>query len=296
MDTSRKSWNSTVLATSCFAVLVGNPAVAFAGDSTPKERQEIENALKKKECFEANELIKAALAKSPNSSSVPEWNFRLIQCYGGNRDGFGEAIRFYFDQQVATWAKDKPCDDVEKYVSSIDKKFDGYVNRADWLYSVARCYEREDQQKGVSRYKQLLTSYPESEATVYAQFRLNWIQGDRNWVYAGQNDLMKKVRKALLSRDERALTKYASKSSFRKSFGERGKAVSYDSGPKFELAGAFKKSKPLIGDVIAKEAKLYLMQVVFPAEEYPFWYFEFRNLDGGWQWTGIHVLAQTGRE
>lgn len=278
------------------ALFFRNSAAALAADATSNEGRDIENAIKKKQCFEAEELIQAATVRNPNSSDIPEWNFRLFECYGRDRAGFVNAIRHYFDQQVKIRAKEKPCSDVEKYVNSIDRKFDNYVNRADWWYSVARCYEREDQQKGIARYKQILTSYPNSEAAVYAQFRLNWIQGDRKWVFSGLNDLIKKVRKAILLRDEQALNKYASKSSFKKSFGEQSKVGLYEIGPAAELAETLKKSKPLIGEIIPKEEKLYLMQVVFVAEDYPFWYFEFRNMDGGWQWTGIHVLPQTGRE
>ena len=73
------------------------------------------------------------MARSPNSSSVPEWNYRLIQCYGGNRDGFEEAIRHYFDQEIAIRAKNRPCSNLESYVSGIDKKFDDYVKFAEKL-------------------------------------------------------------------------------------------------------------------------------------------------------------------
>src|SRR3989338_2154607 len=295
MDTSRKHSSSIALATSCLMLFAGNLVVAFAGDTASKERQEIEDAFKRKDCFAASELVRAAIATSPNSSSIPEWNYRLIQCYGGKRDGFGDAIRHYFDKEVAIQAKNKPCSNLENYVSGIDKKFDDYVNRADWLYSVARCYESENQQKAVAKSRQIFLRFPKTEAAVYAEFRLKWIQGDRKWVYPSLNDLMQKVRKAVVSRDVRALSQYASKSRFRKSFGEQGEAVPFDTGPGLELAEAFKRSRPLIGDINAKETNLYLMEVVLPDEEYPFWYFEFRNLDGGWQWTGINVLPQTGR-
>lgn len=255
--------------------------------------RQISELLKKGDCTGAKNVARTAESQDNSLSYLPEWYYQIIQCNKGDTEGFGVYIKEYFDRQIDKLSKNKLCKEADEYLNKIDKKFHTTWGYPSWLYRVARCYEVTDRKKSLVLYQRLITDFPKSDVAIEAKFRQNWLTGDRSWIFSKSTVVIEGVKKALRDKDVKALERYASKSKFYVGFEEGASHSLFDNETKHFLETAFKNSTPVVGLLNAPRDRYYTLLVVYPAEEYPFWFFTFEVSDGGWQWTGIMISGQS---
>lgn len=255
------------------------------------EAKQIAEALKRGECDDANKIARIVASKDNAAPPLPEWHYQIMLCRKAGRQDFSPnevAIEEYFQRRFDNFLEKKGCAEAERYLASIDKKYYSHrpYNYAKWQFTVARCYEAIDWNKALVMYKELVAKYP---GMVEAKFRINFLTGDRSWIFPRPAPVINGVRQAFKDKDVRALERLASKSFFLYGFEERLHPAFFDESMQRFFEKKFKGQDVLVGEVEARSRDLFMLQVVFTDEEYPFWYFMLERQDGGWQWTGIMI-------
>lgn len=255
------------------------------------EDEKIRELLKRGECAEANWIVKDVRIKDNLAIQLPEWTYQIMNCNktaGFDYSGDQVEIDEYFQRRFDSYLKQKMCAEAERYMGGIDQKYYSHniYTYSKWKFTIARCYESVDQRKSMAIYRQLSSKHP----TMYeVKFRINFLTGDRSWIYPNVSTVINGVKGALRNKDIKALERLASKSFFLYGFEESLRPKFFDDEMMRFLEKKFKASTILVGETEAKSKELYMLRVVFTDEEYPFWYFMVEQQDGGWQWTGIMI-------
>lgn len=292
------STSHRIVVTLCRNIGVILCAVCMCADADTRSvhevNQVIQETLKRGDCYKAGALIQEATNRDNDDSRIPDWYYGLSQCSKGDPSGFGLVIREYFDRRIKQIATRQSCNGAEKFVRTIDTKYRFSGNYPSWLFSVARCYEKAGaQDRALPIYMEIAQDYKDADLVVKARFRINWFTGDRSWIFATAQPLLKGVIAAIKRRDTSALNRFASKSNFYWGYFEQTKPMFFDEKPQAELGLALKRSTSLeVGEPIYKSPKEIFLLVTLPEEKFPLWHFWFWDEEGGWQWTGISVSRQ----
>lgn len=254
------------------------------------EARQVAEALKRGECDDADKIASIVQAKDNTASQLPEWHYQIMLCRkaGGHSFSTNEVgIHEYFQRQFDNYLEQKRCTEAERYLGNIDKKYYSHnpYSYAGWLFTIARCYETVDRNKSLAIYQKILVKHQMTTA----KFRINLLTGDRSWIFPRSSAVIDGVKQAFRDKNVQALERFASKSFFLYGFEERLRPTFFDETMRRFFEKKFKGSSILVGEVEAKSRDLFMLQVVFTDEEYPFWYFMFEQQDGGWQWTGIMI-------
>lgn len=279
-------------------LLNANAGVALTADnSSPERDRQIVELSREGNCYDAGkivaeEIIAIAEAIDKDIPYLPRWHYQIVECMKGNWKAPGVPIIEYFNLQLDRFSDKKACQKAEAYLNSIDERYKQLQSRVGymgWRYRVARCYESTDRVKSIRLYAQLTKEFPDSRAAIEAQFRRNYLIGDRSWIVPKPNLIIEAVKKGLHQKDVKALERYASKSFFLYGFEGQLRPAFFDEDFRQFFTKKFNTSTFTIGQMEVRRKDFYLLPVTFPDEEYPFFYFMFEDLDGGWQWTGIMI-------
>lgn len=271
----------------------GNISLAIEPNDNAMENynKQIVKFLKQNKCNQAESIAKQAEKERGDSAYLLDWYHLIIECHKKQREGWGDLelrINDFINKQLDGFVESKGCGDAEIFLNKIEKKFYAYWRYESGLYKVARCYESTDTKKSEVLYQRLMSKYPKSDEAREGKQRLSYLSGNRAWIYAKSSTVIDGVKTGLQHKDIEMLEKYASKSSFQIGFEDEWSPEQFSDKGKDILRSAFERSEPLVGPLRADPHR-YTLLVVFPAENHPFWYFEFKEMEGGWQWTGIII-------
>lgn len=265
--------------------------IAAEGNIIENYNKQIKELLKQEKCGQAESIAKKIANENTDLAILPEWYHQIIECHKKRHEGWGDLglrIHEFINDQLDEFIKNNSCIEAEIYLNKIEKKFYVYWNYNIGLYKVAHCYEAADVKKSALLYQQIILDHPKSDKAKEAKQRLNYLSGDRAWIYPKPSAVIDGVKKGIRHKDIKLLEKYASKSNFQIGFEEElSPELFEDNGVKI-IKSVFDRSSPQIGTLIS-ESNRYMLLVVFSEEDYPFWYFTFDKIEGGWQWTGVII-------
>lgn len=254
--------------------------------------KQIRDHVSKRDCGRAEGLIREVESKDKYYQFLPEWYHLMISCQRSvRRDGseFEMKIFEFFDHHLDLRIK-QSCAEAEKYLNSIDKKYHTNWGVARWQYKVAHCFERTDSKKSQALYQMIVRDFPDRREAADASQRLTlFTPTQRRWIFPRSQTVIDGVRKGLREKDVEILASFASQSSFNRRFGENTEAISFERDMKMELKEKLARSDVIIPPLEPAAKDLFLLPVIFAKEEFPFWKFVFQNVDGGWQWVGVHI-------
>jgi hypothetical protein len=284
----------TIYSLCAFIAICSAGSIVFAIETKENAQdynRQIVDLLKHGNCDQAEFIVEQLKSQNRDYSDLPEFYYQLILCYKNHHKGWGAlelSIDEFFKRQLNKLVDAKSCREAEGYLGKIDKKYHTYWSYESGLCKVANCYEALDAKKSEVLYRHVLSAYPKSDEAKKAKQRLNYLTGDRSWIYPTASPVIDGVKAALLRKDIKILEKYASKSNYQVSFEDEWQPEQFNEKGKEILKSAFERSEPSIGP-LKSEHHRYILQVVFSAEDFPFWYFTFDEMEGGWQWTGVII-------
>jgi hypothetical protein len=142
----------------------------------------------------------------------------------------------------------------------------------------------------------LIAQFADTTAAAEARSRMNWLMGDRAWIFSDRKTVVEGVKSALRKRDVKQLERYASRSRFYYGFEESVRPASFDEPLRRFFANTFERYGPIIGTLECRDEARCLLPVELTQEEYPYWSFMFERHDGGWQWTGIVISGRRSED
>lgn len=265
---------------------------AAALDWAAEQDQKIRALIEKKECEAAFHLTLKASEKDKFLDYLPKWYDLLVDCYqaSGERDAVDRVIRdirYYHEDRVAHLVDTRRCKELENHVQRIQNgKYKQYLPLVGFTLSIARCHERGDPAKSLAIYNDLLKKQDDTEVATRAQFRINYLTGDRAWIFRDLHTLVEGVKEALRKKDAKLLERYASKSEFSVGFEQAPPRFFREEVPIFTKL--FQRTDPVVGELKKYDQPTrYVLKVSFPGEKYPDYYFVLMESDGGWQWVRI---------
>lgn len=251
----------------------------------------VQNLLQKNYCTQAEELVRQEEENSSNRSIVPTWYLQLIECYGKfgkERSDLDWRIDVFLNKQVDKMIEKKECNYADTFLKQLNNNLRAHWGYRSGLYKVAKCYEGTNSNKSKSIYNHLIKGYPRSTEAEQAKQRINFLLGNLTWIYPKSTTVIDGVKTALHNRDISMLRQYASKSNYQIGFEEEISPVQFDEKGKDIFQSALARSVAQI-DILRSEPHKYTLLVIFPANDHPYWYFTFEELEGGWQWTGVII-------
>lgn len=261
-------------------------------DWAVEQDQKIRDLIEKRECESAFHLTLKASEKDKYLDYLPKWYDRIVECYRamGDRDNSEHVtmrIWHYHEDRVAHLVATRRCQELERYIGRLrHDKYKEYLPPTGFALSIARCFERGDPTKSLAIYNDLLKKHAGTEVATRVQFRINYLTGDRGWIFRDLNTLVEGVKEALRKKDAELLDRYASRSQFSVGFEQAPPRFFREEVPIFTKL--FQRTNPVVGELKKYDQPTrYVLKVSFPGEKYPDYYFVFMESDGGWQWVRI---------
>jgi hypothetical protein len=282
----------TVIATLLLAI-VSSVVQAQTTTKNQEYEKQISMLIQKGNCEAAESVAGKAESQDKYLSYLPEWYYQIIACHKKKHEGWGALdlkIYEFINRSLDRFINDQSCNEAEMYINKIDKKFFTSWPFSPGLYKVAHCYEKNETKKSALLYRRIISDYPKDDYATGAKQRLQYLTGDRSWIFPTATSVIDGVKEGILHKDVNRLGKYASKSNFEISLEEEWMPELFDDKGEAILKSAFDRSAPNIVYVNSVPHRS-MMLVVFSAEDSPFWCFTFDEKEGGWQWTGILIAS-----
>jgi len=273
--------------------LVAGFSKGFANEAVQwvKEDQMIRQYLADGNCEAASDVADVVQKKNKLASPLPAWWTEIYECFkakGKTSKSYAGGIDLYFQDAIEESIKKGDCRGAEAIIESAKKK--PISSEASLLYRAGNCYESTDPKRSLAYYREIVKKFPEAEVendeqgnpSIQSRQRINWITGDRAWVFSDPKALINKVIEALRSRDLQKLAKLSSQSEFR--MGPHGGGVFVYL---MDIASKVPKMKegPIkISDPVFEDGRYELKTEGWEGDE-PFAYFIFTKDEHGWQWT-----------
>jgi hypothetical protein len=117
-------------------------------------------------------------------------------------------------------------------------------------------------------------------------------------IFKLRSTVVEGVSKGLTERNIAILQRFASLTRFEAGYeGEEPLTTSFDAAMSGFFERIFDSYTPDVGHKLdCRNASFCLLPVEFRREAFPYWYFVFEQLDGGWQWTGMLISGRRRQE
>lgn len=272
---------------------VMGPSKGFSNEKAPRpeEEQQYKRFLAEKNCNAASVILDEVEKRGRRAPYLPDWWEGMIECRkakGLVYEGYVSNILRYYGDVIEVSIGEGDCNGAEVILKEVSKR----LKRVDatTLFQVGNCYESVDTQKSLAIYREIVEKFPEAEVaydeqgnpSIQARQRINWITGDRSWVFSDPKVLINKVIEALRSRDPKKLARLSSQSEFR--MGPYGGGVFVYLMDSSSKVPEMKQVPIKIDEPMFKDSRSELRTEGW-AGEWPVAYFIFTKDQHGWQWT-----------